>query len=152
MGLADAEFFAAWPGYAGKDHHSMDQSPSPTDSLAQAAARQIRKLYCVLLRVLEEDRFLPADELDVMATRLARIFRNGAGIYQRRNLAPQDLRDDFAHLFEALIQSTLRDELYEQTANLSRVRARFEAQTAGTAPDLWPEPAALAQTEAPQAL
>ena len=119
----------------------MDQSPTSTDSLTQAASRQIRKLFYVLLRVLEEDRFLPADELDVLATRLARIFRNGAGIYQRRNLAPQDLREDFNLLFGALIQSTLQDERYEQTANLTRVRARFEAMTAGIAPNLWPEPA-----------
>ena len=97
-------------------------------ALEQAATREIKKLYFVLLRILEEDTFLAQDDLQMHAVRLSRIFRNGAGIYRRRNLAEQDLKEDFDNLFEKLVEATLADELYEKTANLTRVRALFDEQ------------------------
>lgn len=102
--------------------------PQPTDaSLDLAATREIKKLYFVLSRLLDEDRFLPAEELEHHAQRLLRIFRNGAGIYRLRNLAPADLKEDFDRLFEGIIEATLEDELYEKTANLTRLRTFFDA-------------------------
>lgn len=102
--------------------------PQPTDtSLDLAATREIKKLYFVLSRLLDEDRFLTEDELRHHAERLLRIFRNGAGIYRMRNLAPDDLKEDFDRLFEGIIEATLEDELYEKTANLTRMRAFFDA-------------------------
>ena len=102
--------------------------PQSTDtSLDLAATREIKKLYFVLSRLLDEDRFLTEDELRHHAERLMRIFRNGAGIYRMRNLAPDDLKEDFDRLFEGIIEATLEDELYEKTANLTRMRALFDA-------------------------
>ena len=97
-------------------------------ALEQAATREIKKLYFVLLRILEEDTFLGQDDLQIHAVRLARIFRNGTGIYRRRNLAEDDLKEDFDNLFDKLVEATLADELYEKTANLKRVRALFDDQ------------------------
>lgn len=99
-------------------------------SLDQAATREIKKLYFVLSRLLDEDRFLDDDALRHHAERLLRIFRNGAGIYRMRNLAPDDLKEDFDRLFEGIIEATLEDELYEKTANLTRMRSFFNEKLA----------------------
>lgn len=102
--------------------------PQSTDtSLDLAATREIKKLYFVLSRLLDEDRFLTEDELRHHSERLMRIFRNGAGIYRMRNLAPDDLKEDFDRLFDGIIEATLEDELYEKTANLTRMRVFFDA-------------------------
>lgn len=108
----------------------MTMPQSTETSLDQAATREIKKLYFVLSRLLEEDRFLAEEELRHHAERLLRIFRNGAGIYRLRNLAPADLKEDFDRLFDGIIEATVEDELYEKTANLMRMRAFFDASLA----------------------
>lgn len=90
--------------------------------LDSLATREIKKLYFVLLRVVEEDSFMETEEVALQARRLAKVFESSVKLYERGLFSRKDLFNDFDHLFQKLIEASLEDEMYERTANLTRVR------------------------------
>jgi hypothetical protein len=91
------------------------------------SSREIKKLYFVLLRIVQEDTFLAVDDQEMHSQRLYRVFLTSVPLYQEREFTALDLEGDFLHLFDKLIQASLMDEYYEKTANLQGIRVRFLA-------------------------
>ena len=98
----------------------MENETAPV--LNALATREIKKLYFVLLRVVEEDTFMETEEVALQARRLAKVYESSIKLYERGQYNRKELFNDFDHLFQKLIEASLEDEMYERTANLTRVR------------------------------
>lgn len=94
--------------------------------LDAVASREVKKLYFVLLRIVEEDAFMTQEDADFHAERLFRVFLSSSKLYEKGNHTALDLKEDFTSLFNKLTEASIHDEYYEKTANLTRVKSGFD--------------------------
>lgn len=100
--------------------------PDTDIGLDAIASREVKKLYFVLLRIVEEDGFMTDEDAQFHSERLFRVFLSSSRLYERGNHTAWDLREDFTNLFSKLTQASIHDEYYEKTANLTLVKTGFD--------------------------
>lgn len=98
-----------------------------TSGLDKVAGREIKKLYFVLLRIVEEEGFLPEDEVQFHAERLYRVFCSSSRLYKSKHYSASELLEDFDHLFDKLISASEDEEHFEKAGNLLKVRTTFDS-------------------------